>query len=64
MCDGETNQIAHVLQQESGLLGLTENDFIDVLKLAASCSKSQQAGDVMKGFAILHAFLVRPSFVT
>jgi hypothetical protein len=61
LLDGEYNQVK--MSMEANGFG-TRCDEFDVLlmKLAASCSKTQQPNDVMKTFAILHLFFCSNNF--
>lgn len=60
MLDGELNQIRVVLEDGAGLRAKNAN--ILLMKLAAACSKTTQANDVMRAFLILHSYFSSESF--
>jgi hypothetical protein len=61
LLDGEYNQIK-MSMEEGGFGAQCRQDDVLLMKLAASCSKTQQPNDVMKAFAILHAFFCSEKF--
>lgn len=60
MLDGEYYQVKSIL--DHGLGEMSNGARILLMKLAAACSKTQQASDVMKSFLILHAYFDSEQF--
>ena len=55
MLDGEYNQI-HAIIGEAALADLARANQLVIVKLSASCSKTQQPNDVMCSFLLLHKY--------
>lgn len=62
MLHGEFNKVDDILNNGIGLRAKLST--ADIMKLAAACSKTQQANDVMKAFLILHAYFRSNQFYT
>ena len=58
--DGEYNNLNSLLELAKDY---SSDQLIEVIKLAASCSKTQQPADVMKTFLILHRFYYGEQFL-